>query len=1344
MTTSRVLLPTVETNPEVSALIDTLHRTSQRLEDLTAGEVDSVADSGGRTFLLQRAQEQLRQSEATRQAAILDALPAHVALLDNDGVIVAVNMAWRRFAASNALRGSNDGVGANYLHLCDRALGNCANEATQAASGIRAVLDGSLPHFSLEYPCHSPTEQRWFLMTVSPLNEVARAGAVVMHVDISERKLAENELMRLAGAMNATADAIYLVDRASMRFVHVNDSACRMLQQTREEVLALGPAAVLSMSTADLARAYDDIIASDLPSMPLEMLRTRKDGSQMWIELRRQAQHTQDGWLLITIVRDITARKKIDDTLLESDRRFSDMMDNVDLMSIVIDEQSRIIYCNEYFLRLTGWRREELIGEKFVDRIIPADLAANMREVHAEMLAGQAAARHHENDILTRNSERRRIRWNNSVLRSPEGMAIGTASIGEDITDRTIAENALRTSELQQRTLVEQLEQKRFRLVEAQRVAKIGSWETDLAAMTVIWSAETHRIFETDATNFLPTHQAFLGRVHPEDRALVSQAFERSLVDRAAPRTIEHRLLLPDGRVKYLEERWQVHFSASDEATNVVGTCQDITERKLREIALRNSEEKFNQLADNISDAFWIRSPDLSEVHYVSPAFEKIWGRTVASLRANPQRWQNFVHPEDKERVTNAFATLANQAVSLDIEYRIIRPDGEVRWVRVRGFPIRDDTGKVIRLAGVVSDITSSRQFQKALHRQNAELRVLFDLMPAMIWYKDTKNRILRVNQRAADGVGKSIAEIEGKASIEIYPNDAARFYADDLDVIESGLPKLGIVETIPAADGTKRWIQTDKVPFFDQSKEVAGIVVMAQDITERIEAAASLRSSLADFRSLAESMPQIVWITRPDGWNIYLNQQWVDYTGLTLEESMGDGWTKPFHPDDRQRASEAWLEATTKTHTYEIECRLRRADGAYRWWLIRGVPLRDDAGTILKWFGTCTDIHEIRVAEEEIAQTSLALRESERRFSDLLRNVDLASVMLDNEARIIFCNDYLLRLTGWKYEEVIGRNWFEVFAPSQSTEGSASSTQLLKSQTGQWNREGRIVTRSGEYRLMRWNSSVLRSGSGAVIGSASIGEDITDRQRAEAEILRLNVDLEHRVEARTAELQAANQELQAFDYSVSHDLKEPIRHVEGFSNMLLEDYGAKLDDNGRRCVQRIQDAARHMDQLVGDLLTLSMVSRGDVIRVELDLSALVKQVWIDLEQADPRPDRDFVIAPCRTAYADAGLLRIVLENLIGNARKFSSKRSRARIEFGCTQADGETVYFVRDNGAGFDSAYADKLFAPFQRLHSQGEFKGTGIGLATVRRIITRHGGRIWAEGAVNQGATFHFTLPS
>ena len=243
--------------------------------------------------------------------------------------------------------------------------------------------------------------------------------------------------------------------------------------------------------------------------------------------------------------------------------------------------------------------------------------------------------------------------------------------------------------------------------------------------------------------------------------------------------------------------------------------------------------------------------------------------------------------------------------------------------------------------------------------------------------------------------------------------------------------------------------------------------------------------------------------------------------------------------------------------------------------------------------------------------------------------------------------------------------------------------------------------------------------------------QELEERRRAEQALQR-----------RTNELDAVNKELEAFSYSVSHDLRAPLRSVDGFSQALLEDYGSKLDEEGNEFLRRVRAASQRMGQLIDDLLDLARVTRGEMNAETVDISALARSIVAEFRQNEPERQVDVVISDDLVAEGDERLLRVALENLLGNAWKYTGKNQDARIELGFVDHDGEAAYFVRDDGIGFDMTYADKLFGAFQRLHATSEFDGTGIGLATVQRIILRHGGRVWAESAVGEGATFYFTL--
>jgi len=417
-------------------------------------------------------------------------------------------------------------------------------------------------------------------------------------------------------------------------------------------------------------------------------------------------------------------------------------------------------------------------------------------------------------------------------------------------------------------------------------------------------------------------------------------------------------------------------------------------------------------------------------------------------------------------------------------------------------------------------------------------------------------------------------------------------------------------------------------------------------------------------------------------------------------------------------------------------EFKLQRKDGTEVSLEVRTFPVKLQGETLV--LGIARDITRHKQMENILREE----RDKAQRYLDI---AGVIFIVLGADQKVKLINKKGCEVLRCKDDEIIGKNWFDNFLPEESrNEVKAVFDRLMAGEIEPVEYfENAVLTRQGEKRIIAWHNTVLKDEANNITGAMSSGEDITESNQVGKEVHQLKKELEQRVVERTAQLQAANTELDAFIYSVSHDLRAPLRSIGGFSQILLEDYAGSLDEESQGYLRRIQAATHRMGQLIDDLLELSRLTRREMSYTVVDLSAAAREIMAELRTTQQDRQVECNIKKGVVAKGDAHLLRVVLDNLLRNAWKFTESHPCAKIEFGTKQhRNGEKVYFVRDDGAGFDMAYAGKLFIPFQRLHSAAEFEGTGIGLATVKRIIHSHGGEVWAESAVEQGATFYFTL--
>ncbi|MGC3980975.1 MAG: PAS domain-containing protein [Steroidobacteraceae bacterium] len=775
-------------------------------------------------------------------------------------------------------------------------------------------------------------------------------------------------------------------------------------------------------------------------------------------------------------------------------------------------------------------------------------------------------------------------------------------------------------------------------------------------------------------------------------------------------------------------------------------------------------ESGFRLLADWLPQMIWTCDAD-GVCDYLSRRWEDYTG-----LPAEQQlglEWLTQVHPDDRNRLLEAWKRSVATGDALRVDFRIRRYDGIYHWFDTRSMPVRDTSGRVIKWFGSNTDIQERIDMREALLLSEQRFRGLYHSAPVSIWQEDWSIVLRELQLLRATGVKDFAAyfaqhpefvqrmlelvrvvdvndwtlnvfraqlkeQLLGPLNWLFATPAALQGFVTKLEYVARGDRSALLEMELCAFDGGTLHVLSGMVMPSPQTDP--GLMLVSRvDITEHHRSEAALRQQQVLLNRMSS-------LAKVGGWSFDVDTRagtWTDEVARIYDLPANSTLSAAerisfFKEDSRIKLQTAIQQAAKHAQPYDLELQLISATLSSKWIRAQGMPIVE-AGRVVRVEGAIQDITERKQAELALQAVNASLEQQvaartsqlELARSNLQNILDALPSMVgywDSGLKLRFANRVYQEMVGKPAAKLLGRHYAEIFGAAQFEDRRPYLEAALNGELR--SAEMRVIAPDGSRSQDVQAYYVPDHSSGVVRGVYVLVIDITNLKKAEAA------------------LRAANDELEAFTYAVAHDLRAPLRALDGFSRALLEDCGSSLDEEGRDFANEISRASRRMGDLLEGLLVLSRSTQGSLQFKRVDLQAIAEHIRDELQQQDPQRKIDWQIAPGLHAFGDARMLELVLRNLLGNAWKYTQKTEQACIRFDAVNQASTQMFRVTDNGAGFDMAHADRLFKPFQRLHRQDEFIGIGIGLATVQRIVRRHGGEITANAAPGKGACFRFTL--
>jgi PAS domain S-box-containing protein len=1189
--------------------------------------------------------------------------------------------------------------------------------------------------------------------------------------EITARKRAEAELAAMQVNYRALFDNVVVglcrtTPGPKGTFIDVNPAMVEMFEaDTREQLLALHPSQVY-LDESQRQIVSDAIMSKGIVKGEEVRFKTLK-GRPIWCRITAVKNTDSNGQAYFNnTLEDITERKRAEEKLRESNNYLENLINHANAPIIVWDPQFQIIRFNRAFESLTGRKAGDVVGGP-LDVLFPPNLVESSMELIRKTQSGERWETV-EINVLHRDGAVRTVLWNSATLFSADGKTpVATIAQGSDITDRKRAEETLRKSEAKYRTLVENIPQKIFVKDRDSRYVSIN---------------------ENFARDLGMRPDDLVGKVDSDffskELADKYRADDVRIMNTGQTETIEERYV-QEGRETWVHTVKAPLRDSNGEIAGVFGVFSDITDRKRAERELqaanqqlragnqqlrateqqlrasnqqlevgmerlRESESKFKRLYDSniIGVIFWDTAGNIIQAN---SEFFRIVGYTEEDILSGKARWKDMTPPEYAHLDEKAIKEMTETGISAPFEKEYIRKDGSRVSIRLNAAFLK---GKENVGICFIQDITDRKRAERELQAANQQLRAgnqqlratEQQLRASNLQLEAGLNRLAeaqaigRIGSWEWDAVKDVISGSDEFCRLFGVGHDQLRTYQAFVDLlhpddrehvgrdVQESLTKKALYDTqyrVRMPNGDCRHIHARGQVFTDDAGKPVRMVGTCLDITER-------RRAEQELDRLFSVSVDMIGIAGFDGYFKRLNPAWERVLGHSPDHILSNPFVEFVHPEDREATIAETRKIAQGVETLHFENRYRCKDGSYRWLSWTAIPVVNEG----LMYCVARDIteHKRNVEALRIGKDRLLFATEGAKLGVWNWDIVTGELIWSDRCKALFCI---------RPDETMSYPRFsEALHPDDRERTDKAVKEALDNHTD-YDIEYRSVWPDGSVHWLAARGRGYYDATGKAVRLEGVVLDIDERKRMEDELIKYRDELEQRVRDRTVQLEESNKELEAFSYSVSHDLRAPLRAIDGFTGILVDDYGSHLDTEGRRLCSVIHDNTIRMGRLIDNLLAFSRLGRVEMQSSRIDMGAMASSMFYELTTPESRGRIDFQIGSLPAAVGDPSLMRQVWSNLLGNAVKFSAKRERAVITVSGELKEGESVYAVRDNGAGFDMRYADKLFGVFQRLHSSMEFEGTGVGLALVQRVVRRHGGRVWAEGETGRGATFYFTLP-